>query len=317
MIIKSEPRTPKPEVRPNLESRKLNEIPFPATLRALGFGFPSSLPATALTALALLIVLAASAEDSLVAQAKKVFTERRDSVIWISAVAKISMQAEGGREGVNIPDREQKTETLGTLIDPKGLVVTALSSIDPTREISGREIRTREGMVKIEASAILKEVRIIMPDGTEIPAEVVMRDADLDLAFLRIKAGSKESKGVEFKPIDLKSAAPVSVADDIVTIGRMDEVLNRAPSVTRGQITSITKKPREFLRATSANPGCPTFAMDGRLVGIAVNRFVRGKSSYTVLIPAEDVLEIALQAREAKPAAEEKPKKAGERPDKK
>ena len=260
----------------------------------------------------LLIAPDTRAEDLLTAQTKAIFTNRQDAVIWISAVAKISMQAEGSKEALNIPDREQKSETLGTLIDPSGLVVTALSTIDPTRDYSGREVRTREGTVKIEASAVLKEVRVIMPDGTEVPAEVVMRDADLDLAFIRIKSGAREAKGVEFKSIDLKDAASVNVADDVVTIGRMDEVLNRAPSVARGQITAMTKKPREFLRATSANLGCPTFAMDGRLVGIGVNRSVRGKNSYTVLIPAADVQEIAEQARESRPVVE-KPVQGGEK----
>lgn len=260
----------------------------------------------------LLIAPDTRAEDLLTAQTKAIFTNRQDAVIWISAVAKISMQAEGSKEALNIPDREQKSETLGTLIDPSGLVVTALSTIDPTRDYSGREVRTREGTVKIEASAVLKEVRVIMPDGTEVPAEVVMRDADLDLAFIRIKSGAREAKGVEFKSIDLKDAASVNVADDVVTIGRMDEVLNRAPSVARGQIAAMTKKPREFLRATSANLGCPTFAMDGRLVGIGVNRSVRGKNSYTVLIPAADVQEIAEQARESRPVVE-KPVQGGEK----
>jgi hypothetical protein len=88
----------------------------------------------------------------------------------------------------------------------------------------------------------------------------------------------------------------------------MDEVLYRVPSVTRGQITTKTKKPREFLRATGASQGCPAFTSDGRLIGIAVNRWIRGKSSYTVIIPAADVLEIAEQARAAKPAPDKKPK---------
>ncbi len=255
---------------------------------------------------------ARAAEDPLITQAKKVFAEQQDSVVWISVVAKISLQAEGGKEAVNIPDREQKNETLGTFIDATGLVVTALSTIDPSRDYNGREVRTRDGVVKIEANVVLKEVRVTMPDGTEIPADVVMRDVDLDLAFLRIKSGAKEAKGVAFKPVDLKNAASVNVADDVVTISRMDEVLNRAASVSRGQITSVTKKPREFLRATGATLGCPTFTPDGKLVGLAVNRTVRGKSSQTVLIPAADVLEIAEQARAAKPAPEAEPKKATE-----
>jgi S1-C subfamily serine protease len=253
-----------------------------------------------------------AAEESISAQAKKVFTERQDAVIWISVVAKISFQAEGVKEAVNIPDREQKSEALGTFIDSTGMVVTSLGSIDPSREFSGREVRTRDGVVKIEANAIFKEVRVIMPDGTEIPADIVMRDIDLDLAFLRIKSGAKEAKGVEFKPVDLKNAAVVGVSDDAITISRNDEVLNRVASVARGQITSVTKKPREFLRATGANLGCPTFAPDGKLIGIAVTRTVRGKSSQTVIIPAADVLEIADQARAAKPVAEEKPKKTEE-----
>ena len=255
---------------------------------------------------------ARAAEDMLITQAKKVFAEQQDSVIWISVVAKISLQAEGGKEAVNIPDREQKNETLGTFIDATGLAVTALSTIDPSRDYNGREVRTRDGVVKIEASVVLKEVRVTMPDGTEIPADVVMRDVDLDLAFLRIKSGAKEAKGVTFKPVDLKNAASVNVSDDVVTISRNDEVLNRTASVARGQILSVTKKPREFLRATGASLGCPSFTPDGKLIGIAVNRTLRGKSSQTVVIPAADVLEIAEQARAAKPVVEEKPKKSEE-----
>ena len=290
-------------------------VPEPLTPRFLMKKITAVLMATLFVSLG--FISKTQAEDSLVTQTKKVFADRQESVIWISAVAKVSLQAEGSKEAVNIPDREQKNESLGTLIDPSGLVVTALSTIDPTREYNGREVRTREGTVKIEASVVLKEVRIIMPDGTEIPAEVVMRDADLDLAFIRIKSGAKEAKGVEFKAIDLKNATTVNVADDVVTISRMDEVLNRAPSAAHGQVTSVTKKPREFLRATGANLGCPTFAMDGRLVGIAISRSVRGKSTQTVLIPAADVLEIAQQARDAKPAPEEQPKKRAEKTDEK
>lgn len=258
-----------------------------------------------------------AAEDALITQAKKVFAEQQDSVIWISVVAKISLQAEGGKEAVNIPDREQKNETLGTFIDSTGLAVTALSSIDPSREYNGREVRTRDGTIKIEANVVLKEVRVTMPDGTEIPADVVMRDVDLDLAFIRIKSGAKEAKGVSFKSVDLKNAASVNVSDDVVTISRNDEVLNRVASVARGQITSVTKKPREFLRATGANLGCPTFTPDGKLVGLAVNRTLRGKSSQTVIIPSADVLEIAEQARAAKPVVEDKPKKSEDKSDEK
>lgn len=235
--------------------------------------------------------------------ARKIFAEKQEAVIWVSAVAKISFHAEGLQDGpANIPDREQKMETLATLIDAGGMAVTALSNIDPSRDITGREIRTRSGTISLEANAVLKEVKLILGDGTEIPAEVVMRDVDLDLAFIKPREGSKELKGVTFQALDLKDGGSANVTDDVVTLGRMDEVLNRAPSVTRGHVTSVTRKPREFLRASGITLGCPTFSADGKLVGIAVSRSVKGKGTHTVLIPAGDVLEIAEQAKNAKPA---------------
>ena len=49
-------------------------------------------------------------------------------------------------------------------------------------------------------------------------------------------------------------------------------------------------------------PGCPTFLVDGKLLGITVTRSVRNKNPADVIIPAADVLEIADQAKSAKPA---------------
>ena len=66
----------------------------------------------------------ARAEDAGVAAARKIFAEWQDTVVGVSAVAKISFLAEGSRDTpMNIPDREQKMETLGTVIDPAGMVV--------------------------------------------------------------------------------------------------------------------------------------------------------------------------------------------------
>ena len=234
------------------------------------------------------------AEDPLAAAARQVFTEKQDSVVWLSAVAKIAFSAEGGRESISVPEQEIKVEALGTLIDPSGLVVTSLSQIDPARKFSGRELRRGSSSIKVEAVATLKEFKVIMPDGTEIPGEIIMKDPDLDLAFIRIKTASKEAKGVVFRAVDLKNSAPGAV--------RMEEVLNRAPVVTRGRVSMVTKKPREFLRVSGGLPGCPTFLVDGKLLGITVTRSVRNKNPADVIIPAADVLEIADQAKSAKPA---------------
>ena len=242
---------------------------------------------------------AASVDPSIEA-ARKILAERQDSVLWISGVCKVSYTTEGGSgEPMNIPEQERTVEILGTVISTNGMMVTALSGIDPAKEISGREVRMGGSTVRLEASSVLKEVKIIMPDGVEVPAEVVMKDMDLDLAFLQAKSDAKEFKDATFKAVDLKDSAKVAIADVVVSISRADEVLSRQPTVYNGQVNVLVKKPREFIRASSGGLGTPTFNLDGKLVGIGVLRSSKDKRSVSVLLPATDVEEIAVQARAA------------------
>jgi S1-C subfamily serine protease len=240
--------------------------------------------------------------------AKKIFAEHQDSVLWVSVVSKISISGIGGGSTQN---REEKLEALATVVTSDGLLVSALSLVDPTSLISGREVRTSGGgRIKVDASSEIQDVQIIMPDGTEVPAEVVMKDADLDLVFIRAKADSKEAKGVTFKPIDLKNSAKVGIADEVVTVTRAGEILNRQPGVHRGDVITLVTKPREFIRVDSASPGTPTFTLDGKLVGICVTRHTSKSNPTPVLMPAADVLEIAEQAKTAKPLQKEPKKEA-------
>lgn len=262
--------------------------------------------------LAFAVNLASGAEDPAVVAARQIFNEHHDAVLWVSAVCKVSFSTEGGKDQPqNFPEQERKIEALATVISTNGMLVTSLSAIDPAREVSGREIMTGSGRVRIEASSVMKEMEVIMPDGTEVPADVVMKDADLDLAFIRIKTDSKEFKGQSLSAIDLKQAAKAAIAEEVVSLGRADEVLGRQPTVLCGQVSVILKKPREFVRVTSANLGTPTFDLDGKLIGIGVSRRMANKSSVLVLIPAADIGEIAEQARNAgaqdgRPAADAK-----------
>ena len=245
-------------------------------------------------------LLAAAARAEVLAPAKKLFAEKSDAVVWVTGVAKISFSAADSKDGgVNLPDDESKVEALATLVDTNGLAVTILSQLDPARALSGRSLRTAQGPVKVEAVSTLKEVAIVMPDGTEIPAELILKDTDLDLAVLRIKTASKEAKGLVINAIDLKDSATGHVLDETVTLTRMDEVFNRVPNVFVGQVNMVTKKPRVFLRATGATGGCPTFNADGKILGITTGRYVKGKTPAAAIIPAADVLEVLGQIKPA------------------
>ena len=244
-----------------------------------------------------LLSFSATADEALSAAAKKLFEEKQDCVLWVSAVAKTTFSAEGSSDSaMNFPDQENKMEALGTIIEPDGLVVASLSQIDPSRNFSGRVIRG----VKMEATSTLKEVKVTIADGTEIPAAVVMKDTDLDLAFLRIKMDSKEARDVKLKAVDLKQSGTGSIMDETITITRMDEVLNRVAAINTGEINMITRKPRVFLRAGGGVGGCPTFLADGKLLGITTARLVKNRNPVGVILPASDILEIAEQAKAAK-----------------
>lgn len=240
------------------------------------------------------------------ADAKKIYEERQDSVIWITGVAKISISATGkAAEGkADMPDQPIKVMALGTIVSPDGSVVVMLSQLDPSSRQKGRTLRTKGGgEIKLKTALVgISELKAVMPDGTEIPSELVMKDENLNLAVVRIKTVSKEAGGIVFPAVDLKNSAEGHVLDEVVTVGRNPEIFNRVPEVNHGYITMITKRPRVFLRASGMIGGCPTFDTNGKLIGIASARTNSGsKVDGAVLIPAADILEVVEQSKKIRP----------------
>jgi hypothetical protein len=259
---------------------------------------PSLVPLAAVLAAALFV--APCEAVSLTASqkmARKLYQEKHEAIVWVSAVLRVSLAAAGPTDTpLNIPDQERTVDLLGTIIDPSGLVVVSHSQLDPSGDLNNRQVNTPGGPVNLDATVVLKEIRVTLADGTEIPADQVMKDQDLDLSFLRIKTESKEAQGTTIRAIDLRQGATPGISDDALTLSRTPEVLSRVPSVVVGQVTSIVKRPRTFIRVTGDVLGCPTFTVDGRVMGISVRRTMKDKGAATVLLPAADVLEIARQA---------------------
>lgn len=258
----------------------------------------------AITVLTLAAVAPLRADD--MAGAKKIFADKQDSVVWLTGISKISVTTSGATEGMpSIPDEEAKVMALGTIVGSDGVIVTMLSQIDPASQVKNKTVRTEKGMVKLDATSVMKELKAVMPDGTEVPAELVMKDANLDIAVVRIKTASKEASGMVFHAIDLKDSAEGHILDQVVTIQRMPEIFNRVPAVTPGYIGMITKKPRVFIRASGCTGGCPTFNMDGKLIGITAGRTKGGQVVEFALLPASDILDVVEQSKKQKAPAEE------------
>ncbi len=266
-------------------------------------------------ALAASLLLPAKAEAQDAAKAREVFKKHQASVITIQLVIKNKF----GFGGIGNDSRESRQEVSGTVIDASGLTVTSLSSIDSSgmmqmfmSEFGGDE----EESAKFKMDSEVSDVKLLAPDGTELPAEIVLRDKDLDLAFIRPKA----KPSVALTALDLGNSAKVDVLDQVLTVNRLGKVAGRAYAASLERINAVVQRPRLFYvpgsDATATGLGCPAFTLDGKVVGLFVMRSVKSSGGgmnmfnmqsspvMPILLPADDVKKIAAQV----PAAKEEQK---------
>lgn len=252
------------------------------------------------TLLAAAVLLAApfvtAAEGPLRERALAIASTQKDSVLFMSAVVEIELTA-----GDNpVKKEERKIELLGTVIGADGLIVVPLSTLDVASMIDGRTMNGPQGPVKIAAKGTTKEVKILMPDGTEVPGKVAFKDPDLDLAFIR----PEKSANVKLTAVDIANNAPMTVLDDVIVLGRLGKDLNRESVVMTNEVVSIIRKPRTFGKLGSQALGMPVFNKDGKFLGIGINRFSakgdgesQGAMPSCVVLPAADLAESAAQVK--------------------
>lgn len=187
-----------------------------------------------------------------------------------------------------IPAREQKREVNGTFVSATGLTVLSLGSIDPRGGIPammmGQQIRYDEPE--------FKEVKLRLANGTELPARVVLKDADLDLAF--IAPETVPEKALPF--VNLASAAKAEILATYFDISRGSKQAQRVPLVRVVNVTGMISKPRKFLLATDYSMSCPVFDAEGNVLGLTVRHVAGGQSAGLIILPAADVADIAKQA---------------------
>lgn len=250
--------------------------------------------------------------DEVAEKGREIFKKYQYAVVTVQVVLKMSYPGAA-------KSSESKQDLTGTVIDPSGLTVLALSAADPTdmyqRMMSEEAAKSR---LDIEVT----DLRLLLNDGTEVPAEIVLRDKDLDLAFIRPKA----KLTTPMAAVDLKQAAPAQLLDQLVTLNRLNSAAGRAYAASLERISAIIQKPRTFYipdsSMTATTLGSPAFALDGKMVGVFVMRAISSRSGSsrnyrdnmtTIILPAEDVAKAAKEAPEAK-GGEEKKEPSADKP---
>jgi len=256
--------------------------------------------------------------DELADQGRALLESHRDAVVTISIVMKQQFSSGGMSQ-----DDESQSEVTGTVIDATGLTVVALSETDPAALLQRLMGAQMQGM---NITSEITSANILMRDGSEVPVRVVLRDKDLDLAFLRPTEELEEP--MTFVPLDGISEA--GLLDQLFVINRLGRVAGRSHAVSIERIEAVVERPRRFYipgkDPTSSGLGCPAFSTDGNLVGFMVLRAVGSgggggmMSRMTgmqdgitpIILPAEDVVEIAAQAPTAEEAAAEEAEEGAE-----
>src|SRR5687768_12071626 len=105
-----------------------------------------------------------------------------DAIVGVELVVTIKVKM-GDREA---QPRELRIEVNGTVISPSGLTVTTLAQVDPqaTMEALRASAGTSGGRMQEIVGSEFKEVKLRLADGKEVPARFVLKDVDLDLAFM-------------------------------------------------------------------------------------------------------------------------------------
>lgn len=224
-----------------------------------------------------------AASDEVAEKGRAVFESKKDAVVTVRAVVSLSS---GERE------KENHAWANGTVLDPGGLTVLSLSFIDPVSVYRTMS----EGAPEMTAKVV--SLHILLPNGDELPGEVVLRDEELDLVYVRpITPPAQPMPCISLEPI-----GHPQLLDEVAVISQLGEVVRRTHTVLLTRVEGLVEKPRTYYipgedrgRAVISSPA---FTLDGAFVGMGAMRAIKqgaqggaGDNYLVVIVSAQDIKE--------------------------
>ena len=243
---------------------------------------------------------APAAADAVAQTGRELLDAHKEAVVTVKLVVReqFTMQGRSGEA------TESTSEVAGTVISSDGLTVMSLSETDPGALFSMMGM----GMEGVSIDSEVSDVQLITLDGSETPAQLILRDEDFDLAFVR----PTERPESDWPYIDLTQDGNPELLDQVIALNRLGRVAGRNHAASVSRIESVVERPRKFYipgRGESGGSlGSPVFTLDGEIVGVKVLRAIRGagggvssmlRSGDTmtpIILPAIDIREAAEQA---------------------
>ena len=174
-----------------------------------------------------------------------VLQKRGDTAVPVKFVMSVSgMGAEQQQEG----------QTQGTLVSADGLILVPGRVVSLDLAAFGRR-DTSGGLGGGAPSAKSGQVRIQLAGSDEwLPADLVTRDTELGVAWLRLR-----HPGGKLPYVDFSDAAKVAVGTQLFTVMRTSDQFGSVPIVRAGYVLGETTVPRP----TFLDDGSPGVAFDG------------------------------------------------------
>jgi hypothetical protein len=194
-----------------------------------------------------------------------VLAKRSPALVTLKYVLKIDM---GGMMGGG--PQEMESEVTAIMIDPHGVVICSNTELNGVAGFMQRMMRAR-GM-PMDISATPTDIKVLIGEDVEgRNADLVARDTELDLAWIRITAPGD----AEFEHVDFKQSIEPVVGEPVVGLRRLDRYFGRTAVLTEGRIGGITQKPRRLYVPTGDDRmglGNPIFTSGGQTIGIMVSQ---------------------------------------------
>jgi hypothetical protein len=251
-------------------------------------------------------VVPVSKADELADKGRAIYRQHQHAVVTVQIVLKSKFSV-GGR---GAESNESRQDVTGTLVDPSGLTVLSLSATDPGQLLQSMLSGGADEDSRFKMETELSDVKILLDDGTELASEVVLRDRDLDLAFIR----PKTKPSATLSALDLSKSSKADILDQIIALNRLGNSAGRAYAASVERISAIVQRPRLFYvpdaSLSTTTLGSPAFTLDGKVLGIFVMRALKGKSggggalgmlnmqaeNFTgIILPADDILKAVKQ----------------------
>jgi len=209
---------------------------------------------------------------------RQLYQAHQDSLVVVTAQVRVRFDTSKG----SLPDQQQTAQTLGTIIDQRGLVVLSNSAIDVSLGMEGQRGRAAgedEFVEVIDATSVFEAIQINLADGTVYHAALLDRKEELDLAFLLLDQEELQSRSEPLPFLDVsRSTEGVSIGEQVIGLARSSSVYAYIPTVVPMFISAISKRdPTHYVTTVGAAQGMPVFNLGGRFVGLTVQRVVGGQ----------------------------------------